>query len=864
MSIKEKNIFKNDFSKEVWETTYKNYNDIDVSDNWERIAKDLSKCEEDSIRETIKNQFKDLISDFKFVPAGRIYSNAGTEWSGTTYINCFVSDRNKYDIDSIEGIYSVLRDQSLTLKSEGGWGCNFSFIRPRGSFIHGIGVESPGPVSFMGLFNKSSEVITSGSGKKSTSKKAKKKIRKGAMMGILDIWHPSIEEFVTAKQKEGVLDKFNISVGVYNDFMDKIVKIEELQNTLKLFSLDDEEREKILKEIQELDKWELVFPDTTYEKYKTEWVGDIYDWKDKGYPVIVHNTVSATKLWGVIMESTYKRNDPGVLFLDIANKTHCWNYGDKRISRILATNPCGEQALPSGGCCNLGSFNLTQYLNENYTDFDYDKIKKDVRVAVRLLDNVNTRSGAPLDVYKKNMVSRRRIGIGFMGWGSSLMLLKTRYGSHKAEKIKERLLKVFTHNAVDASIDLAIEKGMFEGCDPNKHADHIYFDMIGLPEKTKDRIRKYGIRNSALFSLQPTGNTGILANNVTGGIEPLFMPEYIRTSIVPVCPDHILGVTPKYWEGEFFETEMFKITKEGSDDVLVGVDEFGITYKIDKNRGLTKETICSDYAVSILKERGEWDPDAEWAATTTQLSAKEHIEDIRGWAKYIDSAISKTVNLPENYSYNDFKDIYLNCYKTGVIKGFTTYRAGTMTSVMKAIDKESGEIMLQTNKAPKRPKELDADIHIAMAKGEKYIVAVGLLNGQPYEVFGGKANGFGIKNTCKGKLIKHKRGQYGLEIDDQFEIDDFSKHFTPEEQTIFRLASTNLRHGIPIEFVVEQMKKSTDDMFSLPSAVARVLKKYIKDGQSVSGMVCDNCGSNNIVYQEGCHVCKDCGNSKCS
>ena len=861
MSVKEKE-FKNDFSKEVWETTYKNYNDTSVSDNWERIAEDLSKCEEDAIREKIKKQFKELISDFKFVPAGRIYSNAGTEWNGTTYINCFVSDRNKYDIDSIEGIYSVLKDQSLTLKSEGGWGCNFSFIRPRGSFIRGIGVESPGPVSFMGLFNMSSSVITSGSGKKSTNKKAKKKIRKGAMMGILDIWHPSIEEFIVAKQKEGVLDKFNISVGIYNDFMDRIVKIEELQTSLDM--LVEEEREEVLKEIKKLDEWELVFPDTTYEKYKSEWVGDIYDWKDKGYPIIVHNTVSATRLWGVIMESTYNRNDPGVLFLDIANKTHCWNYGDKRISRILTTNPCGEQALPSGGCCNLGSFNLTQYLNEDYTDFDYDKIEKDVKIGVRLLDNVNTRSSAPLDVYKDNMVARRRIGIGIMGWGSSLMLLKTRYGSCKAEEIKERLLKVFTHNAVDASIDLAIEKGMFEGCDPNRHADHIYFDMIGLPEKTKDRIRKHGIRNSALFSLQPTGNTGILANNVTGGIEPLFMPEYIRTSVVPVCPDHILNVTPKYWEGEFFETEMFKLTKEGSDDILVGVDEFGITYKIDKNRGLTKETICSDYAVSILKERGEWEPDAEWAATTTQLSAEEHITDMKGWAKYIDSAISKTVNLPENYSYNDFKDIYLNCYKTGVIKGFTTYRAGTMTSVMKAVDKEQKEIELQTNKAPKRPKELDSDIHIAMAKGEKYIVAVGLLNGQPYEVFGGKANGFGIKNTCKGKLIKHKKGQYGLEIDDQFEIDDFSKHFTPEEQTIFRLASTNLRHGIPIEFVVEQMRKSTNDMFSLPSAVARVLKKYIKDGQSVSGMVCDNCGSSNIIYQEGCHVCKDCGNSKCS
>lgn len=838
--------FKNDFSKEVWELTYKNYKDKEINDNWKRISTDLSSDEDADIKDEIECKFYNLVSDFKFVPAGRIYSNAGTEWGGTTYINCFVSDRNKYDIDSIEGIFSVLRDQALTLKSEGGWGCNFSFIRPRGSFIHGIGVESPGPVKFMTLFNTSSDVITSGSGTKAKNKKAKKKIRKGAMMGILDIWHPSVIEFIKSKQNSGMLDKFNISVGVYNDFMDKIVEIEKLKKN----------GEDVPKE---LDEWNLEFPDTTFHAYKDEWVGDIHDWKDRGYPVVVYETVSAYELWELIMKSTYNRNDPGVLFLDIANKTHCWNYGDKKISRILSTNPCGEQTLPSGGCCNLGSFNLTQYVKDDLSGFDLDKLKDDVRTAVRLLDNVNTRSSAPLDAYKTNMADRRRVGLGIMGWGSALFLLKTRFGSKKSEEIKEELLKAFTYTAIDASVDLAIEKGAFVGCDKEKHANHIYFKQIGLPKDTVKKIRKHGIRNSALFSIQPTGNTGILANNVSGGGEPIFMPEYIRTSIVPICPDHIKDKCPKYWEGEFKETEMFKMTKEGTDDVLVGVDEFGVTYKIDKNRGLTKDTLCEDYAVSVLKDREEWDKDAEWAVTTTELDASEHILDMRGWAKYIDAAMSKTVNLPEDYPYDKFKDIYLDCYKTGVIKGFTTYRAGTMTSVMKGVDDkpqdESNDGMLKS--AKKRPKELDAEIHLATAKGEQYIVAVGLLDDQPYEVFGGKANGFGIKQTCRGKLIKHKKGQYGLEIGD-LEVDDFSKHFTPQEQTIFRLASTNLRHGIPIEFTVEQMRKSTDDMFSLPSAVARVLKKYIKDGQKVSGQECPECGCKELIYQEGCTRCSEC------
>ena len=209
--------------------------------------------------------------------------------------------------------------------------------------------------------------------------------------------------------------------------------------------------------------------------------------------------------------------------------------------------------------------------------------------------------------------------------------------------------------------------------------------------------------------------------------------------------------------------------------------------------------------------------------------------------------------------------IYLNCYKTGLIKGFTTYRAGTMTSVLKSSKDENKVIELHTNSAPKRPKSVEADIHITTAKGEKYVIAVGLLNDQPYEIFGGHANGFGIKQSCKGQLIKHKKGQYGVEIPEhKIVIADFSKHFTPEEQTIFRLASTNLRHGIPIEFVVEQMQKSTDDMFSLPSAVARVLKKYIKDGQKVTGQKCPECEAvDTMIYREGCKSCSSCGWSLC-
>jgi ribonucleoside-diphosphate reductase alpha chain len=262
----------------------------------------------------------------------------------------------------------------------------------------------------------------------------------------------------------------------------------------------------------------------------------------------------------------------------------------------------------------------------------------------------------------------------------------------------------------------------------------------------------------------------------------------------------------------------------------------------------------------LFRSNGTWNPESDYAASTTTLSVEEHVKDMTGFAKYIDSAISKTVNLPNDYSYADFKKVYLDCYKSGYIKGFTTYRAGTMTSVLKSKD-EKQRIHLNTESAPKRPKSLPAEVHCITAKGEKYIVAVGLLDGQPYEVLGGMANGFNIKKSADGTITKVKRGQYSLTIG-ELEISDFSKHFTPQEQTIFRMASTMMRHGVPIEFVVEQMQKSSEDIFSLPSAIARVLKKYIKDGEKGKGF-CPECGSDHLEFKEGCLTCMACGNSKC-
>lgn len=290
----EETVFEDSFSKEVWETTYKDHKDTTISDTIYRVAAAAASVEDtpDLQREWIR-KFYHMLSQFRATAGGRIYSNIGTEWNGTTLMNCFVAPRQANDVDSLDGILANLRNQAQTLKAEGGWGENFSYIRPRGTFIHGIGVETPGSVKFMEIFDKSSETITAGSGKKSTNKKAKGKIRKGAMMGVLDVWHPDIIEFITAKQQPGRLTKFNISVNCTDEFMEKVINI----HTLKAIGASEEE-------IKQHDTWDLRFPDTQYPRYKEEWCGHLGSWEAKDYPVIVYNTVKVTYLWDLMMEST--------------------------------------------------------------------------------------------------------------------------------------------------------------------------------------------------------------------------------------------------------------------------------------------------------------------------------------------------------------------------------------------------------------------------------------------------------------------------------------------------------------------------------------------------------------------------------
>jgi ribonucleoside-diphosphate reductase alpha chain len=829
--------FTNEFSKEVWEQTYKFYTDNDINDSHIRVARELASVEED--QEYWTERFLDILENFQFVPGGRITSNAGTGLTGTTLVNCYISGLRGEKQDSIDSIIEEIRRQMLILKSEGGYGVYIGTLRPRGAFIHAIANESPGVVKFLDIWNTVSDVITSGSGRKKSNVKGKDKIRKGAMLVSLGIEHPDIEEFITAKLTPGRLTKFNMSVLVSDEFMDAVTN----HKPWKL----------------EFPDYEMLFEQGKREIYNKLWDGNLKKWKEASYPVKTYKEYKdANELWDLIMTSCYNRNEPGVLFVDTINRLNNISYCEY----ILSCNPCGEIPGATDSVCVLGSLNLTQFINTEQCNWDYKKLSRIIPIAVRFLDNVNDITKVPLEENRQSLQNKRRIGLGRLGYASALMIMKIRYGSPRALELTKELEAFVANQAYQASVQLAKEKGSFPLFDQDKYLQSNF--IKNLDEETIDLIKLNGIRNSHLLAIAPTGNSSVFANNVSGGLEPIYRSEYVRTTIQSYPPTGLDIPHDINWGGKAFtSTSAWNWQKEGDENILVANHNDEV-WKFDQSRGLCKEVPTSDFAVKTLQERKEWDGTAEWAACTDILTIDEHIKTMEVFAKYVDQSISKTINLPNEYPYKDFKDLYLKIYKTGTIKGCTTYRAGTMASVLssKEIAKEKGGISKTIS--PKRPQSLPCDIHQITAAGKKWIVLVGLLEGDPYEVFA-----FQPKNVTlplrikKGNLVKIKGNGYNLECEDGWVLQDINTLFESDEhEALTRMISTALRHGTDIEFIVAQLMKSRGTITSFGRAIGRTLKAYIQNYKSLK---CLNpqCRSKNLVRENGCPKCLDCGFSGC-
>ncbi len=848
-------IFETEISEEVYGQNYQYGTDDRVPDTWYRNARAMAQVEDDTDMWT--QRFYQLLSGqglgtgpFPFTPGGRIFANAGTGLGKATLINCFVSGFQGHDQDSMDEIQAELTRQAKILASEGGYGFCAHIMRPRGARIGGVGSMTPGAVQMLDVWNKQAATIVAGSGMKSDRDDVKDKIRKGAQMVTMGIWHPDIIEFIEAKQEPGRLHKFNMSVLITDEFMEAV---------------------------KNDDTWALRFPDYENEKefYKQHWDGNLKAYQEKGGTVKTWTdpatgepaVYEAREIWNRIMDSTYNRNEPGVIFVDTINKENNLGY----IEHINATNPCGEQVLPVGGVCLLGNLNVTQLVDREAGTIDYDLVDDLVPLAVRFLDNVNDLSYVPLEEQQRNLQEKRRIGLGHYGDGSALMMMKTRYGSEKGARVMREFQEHLANQAYQASARLAEEKGAFPLFDKDEYLSSPFVQR--LSDKTKEMIGDLGLRNSHLLSIQPTGNTSTLGNAPSSGIEPVFMHSYIRTSEQPALPDGINrpSMSPNAYEvGQDIDADGTAWTaEEQGDETVLRCQEEGHTHwQIHPTRDICKDQEVKDYAVRHMETDGTWDPDADWAVTTRDLDVDDHLTQMKALAPFVDSSMSKTVNVPNDYPFEDFKELYKKAHDTGVIKGVTTYRAGTMSAVLSGDDDGDDDRTVPRTEAPDRPETLPCAIHRVRYQGDHWTILVGFLEDHPYEVFAFKSEGEAplfegdSERVDEGYIRKNESRHYSLlGPNGTVVIGDITSHMPSDDVRVeTRLVSTALRHGSKIDFLVEQLEKAEGSIASFGQSMAKALRAHATDHE----VTCDKCGSANVRHVEGCMECADCGHSRCS
>ena len=553
-----------------------------------RVARALASVEKPEIRDEWEAKFLGNLHAGA-IGAGRIMSAAGTDIQATL-INCFVQPVGDciqgYDDQGYPGIYEALREAAETMRRGGGVGYDFSRIRPNGAEVKGTHSIASGPCSYINVFDQSCATVESAGS------------RRGAQMGVLRIDHPDVLDFITAKRTPGRWNNFNVSVGVTDAFM---------------------------KALQDNADWELVHRARPGRKVMA---AGAYQRDDGKW---VYRRVLARQLWDTIMKSTYDFAEPGILFLDAIGRDNNLNYCET----IEATNPCGEQPLPPYGCCDLGPIILTRFVRNAFGQggeptFDFAAFEDVVAIQVRALDNVLDVTFWPLDKQRAEAVAKRRIGVGFTGLGNTLAMLKLRYDRAEGRAMAARIAETMRNAAYRASVELAKEKGAFPQFDADRYLGKGSKKGEGsfasrLPDDIKADIRKYGIRNSHLLSIAPTGTVSLaFADNASNGIEPPFSWTYTRR-------------------------------KREAD-------------------GSRSEYVVEDHAWRLFKSQGgDVDNLPDYFVNALAMTAQEHVAMMEAVQPYVDTSISKTVNVPADYPYEDFKDLYQQAWKAR-LKGLATYR----------------------------------------------------------------------------------------------------------------------------------------------------------------------------------------------
>ncbi|MEQ8805682.1 MAG: adenosylcobalamin-dependent ribonucleoside-diphosphate reductase [Rhodospirillales bacterium] len=770
-------------SQQIWDMKYRLKSpdgrpvDKTIDDTWGRVATALAAKEADP--EAWTPRFKDALAGFKFLPAGRIISGAGTERMVTLF-NCFVMGEIP---DDMSGIFDNLKEAALTMQQGGGIGYDFSTLRPKGSLVKRVGADASGPLSFMDVWDSMCRTIMSAGS------------RRGAMMATMRCDHPDIEDFIAAKREPGRLRMFNLSVLVTDAFMQAV---------------------------KEDAPWQLSFGGTAYR------------------------TLPARELWDKIMRGTYAYAEPGVIFIDRINARNNLNYCET----IHATNPCGEQPLPPYGACLLGSVNLARLVDRPFEDgagVDAEALDKLVHTAVRMMDNVVDASNFPLEAQRHEAQAKRRIGLGVTGLADALIMCGARYGGSQAVRLTEQWLRAIQRSAYLASVDLAKEKGAFPLYDRDAYlaGEHVQT----LDQDVKDAIHEHGIRNALLTSVAPTGTISLFADNVSSGLEPVFSFKYTRRVLMP--------------------------------------------------DGTRREEEVTDYAYRLYKRmRGEDAVLTDAFVDAQSLSPNDHLVMQAAVQKYIDSSISKTINVPESIDFDDFKDIYMQAYDLGC-KGCTTYRPNDVTGAVLEVKKEAkaDEPELPLEPATRKALPVDEGDSGSVVRMFQPLDRPGELPGRTYKVKWPESD-HALYITINDVMDDSGRIR-------PFEIFINSKNTEHYAWTVAltRMISAVFRRGGDVSFVVEELKAVFDPrggqwmggryVPSLLAAIGGVIEQHMiqsgflpnpdkdkqdrdaqelpkavgHDGPLLTGAApfrqCPKCAQASLVRQEGCDTCTSCGYSKC-
>jgi len=782
-----------------------NFKELNPEDLFKRLTKEFTRIEKQYPNSLSTKEIYQAFDKFKYIiPQGSPMAGIGNPYQVTSLGNCFVIGN---PIDSYGGI--LYKDQELAqiMKRRGGVGIDISTIRPMGAMVNNAARTSDGIRSFMNRYsNTTEEVAMQG--------------RRGALLISIDCRHPDIMTFINIKNNKTKVTSANISIRWHDDF---------------------------LKAVENDETYTLRFPvDVSLNK------------------ATVKREVNAKEVWEAFIESNWQSAEPGCLFWDKIQKQSMSDCYEKFGYKTVSTNPCGELPLSEYGACILMAMNLTGFVENPHTEssaFNINAFEKYIKIGVRLIDDMIDLELEKIEIIiekikndpepdyikavelelwirvKKSYDETRRVGLGITGLADMVAMLGYDYGSPECQTFIEDIFTTFQYLCYEESSTLAKERGHFKIWDWELEKNCHYIKL--LPKETQDHIKKYGRRNIAMNTCAPAGSISILAQT-SSGIEPIFMRKYQRSR--KLNPDEAKrGIKPD------------RIDEDGNEWVTYDVFHKGLQDWLDVNPGKAVED--SPY----------------WGSEAGELNSLHRVKLQSIIQKYIDHSISSTVNLPADVDVKVVDELYKESWKLGC-KGITIYREGSREGVITKID----AIRIKETNCPKRPNLLEADIHYSTIQGKEWILFAGMMDDHPYEIFGGKRSNIEIPKKYKtGWIKKNGRNQTGRRtydlilgsLEDESErlvIQDIASEFSPNIGEHTRLLSANLRYGIPVRIIIEQLYKINPeaDLFCFEKSMARVLKKYVKDGE-MSSNLCTQCQSKNMQYQEGCAVCLDCGFSAC-